>query len=142
MSKFQRSRISSQITIVQLSNSGSIAFTHYYYLTYSAYSNMLLVPIMSFRAKRFSSESQVAFCCHVSLGSFTLEQFLALCSQDPDVCLSTDQFFCKMTCDLGLSYLLLMIRLRLCSLGRKSAEVTFYFCKLFIKSWSFYFCNY
>ena len=73
-------------------------------------------------------------CCIQFSCLFSLPHSGAILSfslSDTNIFQSTDKFFCKMTHNLGLSYFILMIRLRLCTLGRKTTEVILCCCKAF-----------
>lgn len=59
---------------------------------------------MSFVAKE-SPESQVAFCCHISLVTFNLKYFLSafIAFHELDIFESSGRLFRRISLDLGLS---------------------------------------
>lgn len=62
------------------------------------------VPVMSFIAKE-SPESQVAFCCYISLATLNLKCFLSafIVSHELDIFEGSGLLFCRMSLELGVS---------------------------------------
>lgn len=54
-----------------------------------------------------------------SLSSPSVQSYSQFHFEDTNPFESTDQLFCRMTCNLGLSYFIFMMRLRLCTFGKE-----------------------